>query len=625
MIRFSGFYALVRPGLHRRLLLVSLGLLSLALVAAGLYAKRGLTQDLAHRAERDLATRTQTVATALQISRALDSFESLDASGCDRLVRPLAEGAQARITVIDPHGFVRCDSSMTGAQIAQRVSHNDRPEVRQARALGLGIATHESETLRRAFVYVARRVERPHGAWIVRLAIEPMALADEQATLQRMLLLALLVALVGGAILAPIASHWVAAPVRDLTDSARGMVHDLSVRTRSTAQDEVGELARTLDELADELSLSMSTLRDERDRLATILDAMLEGVLVTDEQGVVIVANRALREMFLRTKDAAKGRSPGDAMDSRLLQEAIDEAASEQRRTAVEIAIEGVRPRIVAASIAPLQSQHGAGGRAIVAVLSDVTELRRLESMRRDFVANVSHELRTPIAAVRAATETLLTGALESPTFAREFVGMIERHAERLRRLVEDLLELSRIEAKELELRPELLDLSLECEHAVELFKLAAEHKGVTLRVTREPGVGRVFADRRALEHVLGNLIDNAIKYAGERASVVVRAGALEDRARVSVTDTGPGIEQRHLPRLFERFYRVDTGRSRALGGTGLGLAIVKHMAEAMGGRVQVESELGRGTTFTVELPDAPPQRKSVSLPPAMGTAPEVH
>jgi two-component system phosphate regulon sensor histidine kinase PhoR len=248
--------------------------------------------------------------------------------------------------------------------------------------------------------------------------------------------------------------------------------------------------------------------------------------------------------------------------------------------------------------------------------------LRRLEGLRREFVANVSHELRTPVAAVRAAVETLQSGAIDDPKFAKEFVAIIERHADRLRRLVEDLLELSRIEAKELQLRPEPLALGEQCEHVVELFALAAKSKKANLSVSIAPDAGQVFADRRGLEHVLTNLVDNAIKYAGEGSSVTVRASSLGDeRARVSVEDTGPGIEARHLPRLFERFYRVDTGRSRQLGGTGLGLAIVKHMAEAMGAKVSVESEVGKGTRFHVDIPRAPPRRTSIPpVPSAEGT-----
>jgi two-component system phosphate regulon sensor histidine kinase PhoR len=251
--------------------------------------------------------------------------------------------------------------------------------------------------------------------------------------------------------------------------------------------------------------------------------------------------------------------------------------------------------------VAPLE----AAGQGAVAVLSDVTELRRLETLRRDFVANVSHELRTPIAAVRAAVETLLDGALERPEAAREFVAIIERHTERLHRLVEDLLELSRIEARELKLSLEPVEPAGAMARVAELFDLAAGSKRIRLVRDVAEALPRVHADRHALEQVLSNLIDNAIKYSPEGATVTVRARRYGEGVRLSVEDTGPGIEARHLPRLFERFYRVDAGRSRQLGGTGLGLAIVKHLAEAMDAAVSVDSTPGRGTTFHVDLQPA--------------------
>lgn len=602
-----------RFGIRLRLFLVSVVVIAFGLAAAQWYASRGLDRDFALRTRNDLSLRAATVAVALREADALDSAR------CEAPVRALAASAHGRVTLIDPSGSVRCDSSLDQASVRAMNNHNDRPEVLAARRDGASVATHESGTLGRPFVYAAHRINRPDGAWVVRVAVEPDVLANERATLRRLLLIAALLGLFGAAAMSTLAAQLVAAPVRALTDTARSMVRDLSVRTRTRANDEVGELAGALDELADGLATSMETLRAERDRLGTILDSMVEGVVVTDADSRVVVANRALREMFLRTQDQVIGRSPIEALRVAELHDAIEEAASGGQRTNVEFTVEGVRPRTLAASAAPLRGPDGTR-EGCVAVISDVTELRRLEGLRREFVANVSHELRTPVAAVRAAVETLEGGAIDNPKFAREFVAIIDRHADRLRRLVEDLLELSRIEAKELKLAPESLSVAEQCEHVVELFALAAKSKKTELTVRVADDAGRVFTDRRGLEHVLANLVDNAIKYAGEGARVAVsaRASKAPDGApsvRITVEDTGPGIEARHLPRLFERFYRVDTGRSRQLGGTGLGLAIVKHMAEAMGARVTVESEVGKGTRFHVDLPRE--RRNSVRPPQA--------
>jgi two-component system, OmpR family, phosphate regulon sensor histidine kinase PhoR len=239
----------------------------------------------------------------------------------------------------------------------------------------------------------------------------------------------------------------------------------------------------------------------------------------------------------------------------------------------------------------------------LLVVFVDVTELRRLESLRRDFVANASHEIRTPIAAVRSATETLRSGALEDPRVAARFVDIIERNAQRLQSLLEDMLELSKLESNEFKLKRERVELGSVVPLVLALFRERAEKKAVSLSSELARSPGAVEGDARALEHVLSNLVDNAVKYCPAGSRVVVSASLEGDRVNLVVSDTGPGIPAEHLPRVFERFYRVDAGRSRELGGTGLGLSIVKHMVEAMRGKVWVESELGRGATFIVSLP----------------------
>ena len=240
----------------------------------------------------------------------------------------------------------------------------------------------------------------------------------------------------------------------------------------------------------------------------------------------------------------------------------------------------------------------------MLAVFIDVTNLRHLENVRKEFVANVSHELRTPIASLSAAAEMLRrTGEL--PEAASELLMMIERNAERLRRLVEDLLDLSRIEARGLPLTLEPLAPSAIVQGLIDPLRARAEARRIALSITLPADLPLVRADRRALEQVLGNLLDNALKYASDGARVEMSGAALDGRVRLRVSDSGPGIEARHLPRLFERFYRVDAGRSRDLGGTGLGLSIVKHLVESMGGTVRVDSAVGRGTTFEVSLPAA--------------------
>ncbi|HVE83785.1 MAG TPA: ATP-binding protein [Myxococcales bacterium] len=392
-------------------------------------------------------------------------------------------------------------------------------------------------------------------------------------------------------------------PVSAITAAARRMAQgDLEARSRVGGSDELGELGRALDALAHGLSATLGALRSERDLLGGVLTAMSEGVMMVDAEGKVAMMNRALRQMLLLDSSAV-GKRPLEVIRRADLEEILERARRGQEAVLEEMDLPGLKPRRVLVHAMRLDLQSP----ALLAVLVDVTDLRRLESMRRDFVANVSHELRTPIASVRTAAETLRTAMQKDPVAAQGFVEMVERNADRLHRLVEDLLDLSRIESRELKLSTQTLELGSALEHSAGLFAGRASEKGLKLSVERGERPVLVRADRRALEQVVSNLVDNAVKYCPAGAEIRVRAAPEPggQQVRVRVEDSGPGIEARHLPRLFERFYRVDPGRSREVGGTGLGLSIVKHLVEAMGGAVDVSSTPGQGTTFSFTLPAA--------------------
>jgi two-component system phosphate regulon sensor histidine kinase PhoR len=299
------------------------------------------------------------------------------------------------------------------------------------------------------------------------------------------------------------------------------------------------------------------------------------------------------------------GKTPFEVIQNEELKKLVEAAQSTSATQAAELDLSGIKPRRVLVRVVPLAGEPG----GLLAVFVDVTDIRRLESMRRDFVANASHELRTPVTAVRSAAETLRFAMESDPDSAAHFLDIIERNAERLQRLVEDLLDLSRIESREFKLTFEDEAVGPLVGQVVGLFRERSEKKRIRLSADVPAELPKVRVDPRAFEQVLTNLVDNALKYSPERASVVVRAREEERKGRkvirVSVNDTGPGIEERHLPRLFERFYRVDTGRSRELGGTGLGLSIVKHLCEALGGPIEVESAVGKGSTFSFTLAEA--------------------
>jgi len=383
-----------------------------------------------------------------------------------------------------------------------------------------------------------------------------------------------------------------------LTDVARRMAGgDLEARSGLEGDDELAELGRTLDTLAKGLFSTLKELRGERDRMAGILEGMQEGVLLLDAKRRIVLLNPALREMLLLPADAA-GKPLLDVMRNAELKDLFDSASADDEPTVQEVDIGNIKPRRLLARIAKMQGDQ----KQMVAVFVDVTEVRRLESVRRDFVANVSHELRTPVTAIRSAAETLIDGASADPVASEAFIAIIDRNAQRLHALVEDLLDLSRIEARGFRLTFESIELRPIFSQVLGLFRDRASKKSVGLSEGQLGALPRVRADRRALEHVLTNLIDNAVKYCGPGTHVLVGVSVSADAVTVSVSDDGPGIDERHLPRIFERFYRVDAGRSRDVGGTGLGLSIVKHLVEAMGGCVYVDSKLAAGTTFSFTL-----------------------
>lgn len=409
---------------------------------------------------------------------------------------------------------------------------------------------------------------------------------------------AAVVALAVALFLSNLVASRVAETVRSLTDAARRMSEgDLTVRTRLEGQDELVELGAALDRLAGGLASTLGQLRAERDLQRRILEAMQEGVVVVDREGHIVLVNSALRSMLLIGAEAV-GKLLIETVRHAELDDLLEDARDAHGAAPTEIELPGLKPRRLLVHASPLSGDD----ERVLVVFVDVTELRRLESLRREFVANASHELRTPIAAVRSATETLRNGALDDPAAAVRFIDIIERNAQRLQSLVEDMLDLSKLESNEFRLKRERVELGSVVPIVLGLFRERAEKKGVRLTAELPTAPLAVEGDARGLEHVLSNLVDNAVKYCPAGASIVVKATQEGERVRLIVSDTGNGIPAEHLPRLFERFYRVDAGRSRELGGTGLGLSIVKHMVEAMRGAVSVESSVGKGSTFTVSL-----------------------
>jgi two-component system phosphate regulon sensor histidine kinase PhoR len=507
----------------------------------------------------------------------------------------------ARVTLVARDGTVLADSAEDPAIMD---NHAGRPEIREAMASGQGKAVRWSPTVRREMLYHALRQRAANGEeQMVRFAL-PLAEIDTQLAALRLRLLGgstLVLLLMAG--LSAIYSRSLMRRVRELQEFSRRVAGgDFRPVPAERAGDELNALARHLNETAQHLEQTMAALREERNRADAILRSMAEAVAVVDSAERVVFANAAFCAIVCAEAAHCEGRTLLELVRQPDLPLLIRQALREERVVTgeVELAVGGEHLRNFVVTAGPVR---GAGG--AVLLLHDISELRRLERVRRDFVANVSHEFRTPLTAIQGFAETLLGGALSDPQNNRKFLEIIRQHAVRLGRLTEDLLKLSQIESGKLELEFRPVEVRPLLESCLETARLEAEPKHLALSCECPEEIPPVRGDAQRLREVLQNLLDNAVRYTSEGGRVCARARTANGVVEISVEDTGIGIPHAEQQRIFERFYRVDAARSREVGGTGLGLSIAKHLVEAHGGRIEVRSEVGRGSIFRIFLPAA--------------------
>ncbi len=587
----------MKLNLRGKLFAVSLGLIAVSMLAGEIYLRPTVEADLLDRIRDDLFARLSLV------EHAARGQTDLDRAHWDGLADELGPRAHGRVTFIDADGVVLGDSQVSLDELAHVENHRDRPEVAAALAGGERSSTRNSATVHERLMYAAVPLALPGGArGAARLAVPLDEVDAAVSKLRHILWAALGLALLVAVVLSSAAAQMLSRALGRMTEAAQRMAAgDLAVRTRPSGTDEISDLGRALDAMAGNLATSLTALRTERDLLEVILQSMQEGVLVLDQDNRMLLVNPALRATFSLGPEA-EGRAALELIRNAELQSILERARKGSGAITGEIEITGPKPRrllVHAASLPPLNAKS----QGLLAVFVDVSEIRRLETLRKDFVANVSHELRTPITAVRSAVDTLRLTLERDPGASDRFIDIIDRNAQRLGALVEDLLDLSRIESKEY--RPDVAPVPLRAvsEQVLSLLRPRIEEKSFDVVNEIAADLPAARADRKALEQVFTNLLDNAIKYCGSGTQIRLRAQRAGSALRVEIADSGPGIESRHLPRLFERFYRVDSGRSRDMGGTGLGLSIVKHLVEAMGGTIGVESIPGRGATFWFTLP----------------------
>ncbi len=542
---------------------------------------------------------SQTRLAALMLGRNLNSLET----DAPPLAAQLGKTLTARVTIIAANGTVAGDSEVAPAQLHELENHLGRPEVQDALMHGTGRAVRYSATLRHEMLYTAATFgNNGHVAGIVRLALPLSALQSVRSGLHQTLGSALLLSFLLTLIFSYILSRLTSRPLQQVAAIAKEIGKgNFNRRLPAEWHDELGDLAGIMNDMAAKLDEQLSRLTAERNRLDAILSGMGEGLMVTDKSGRVALVNPAFCELF-RVNEGVVGTPLSHISRHPALLAAYDLVRSDKRELQQEMTVQTPEERFLSTHWVPLLAESGMQG--VVAVFHDVTDLKRLENIRRDFVANVSHELRTPVTVIKGYSETLLDGLIiEQPEKATEFVRIILSHSERLAALLNDLLSLSEMESPAFSFQMNSISIEGTVRKVCTLLQSKAAAKEVSISSSGLGSLSSVMADQGRLEQVLVNLLDNAVKYSAVGGRIFIAAHEEADHVRISVSDTGPGIPAASIPRLFERFYRVDSGRSRNEGGTGLGLAIVKHIVQLHGGTVWVENNVaGPGATFNFTL-----------------------
>ncbi|NNF41893.1 MAG: PAS domain-containing protein [Phycisphaerales bacterium] len=546
-----------------------------------------------------------------QTAAELDRLAPLVAEQCEPRLAPseratlqsqvdrLARSSETRISIVGETGQVLADSAHDPALLDD---HRFRPEIDAAFAAGVGRAERFSATLDREMIYVARRVNADPLV-VVRLARPRADIGTSLAPLYRNIgLAALLLFLLTLAVTFVVSrrlSRTVDRLARDATRFARG---ELAHRASAPGTRELGQLAGALNDMARALDGQINQLQSQRAEQRAILESMSNGMLAIDDRQRILSANRAAERMLGFETAVARHRLLQEVIREPALNTFIDAALATAGRRQEELVLEGRAARVNIVSGPLLDADDHRVG--LLMLLEDVTQLRRLETMRSDFAANVSHELRTPITNIKGYVETLEDVGTTDRDQTNRFLRIVHDNANRLEAIIEDLLSLARLEQDDArdELPLEEVRLIETIEAALRPTAARRAAKSIDVAVEADETL-RVVAVPRLLEQALGNLISNAVNYSPAGTTVTIRCARDNDDVRLEVADQGPGIARAHLPRLFERFYRVDHARSRALGGTGLGLAIVKHIALVHGGRAEVESTVGKGSTFRIVLP----------------------
>jgi two-component system phosphate regulon sensor histidine kinase PhoR len=567
-----------------------------ALLALGIYGSYSLKAFYYDQVADNLQARAKLIE-----EQVIEKLQSGNFDKVNELCKSMGRASNTRITVILPDGQVVADSDEE-PQLMK--NHSDRPEIIEALEQGRGRSLRFSNTIGKKLMYVALPVrDGRKNVAVIRTSLPVTAIDEQLSSIYTRILWGFLVVTIIAAVIALVISRRLSRPIEQITATAKSFASgQLDLRLPVHESGELADLALAMNEMARQLNDRINTITRQKNESQAILASMVEGVLAIDATGHIVSINKAAASLLdVETQDVV-GRNVEEVVRNSDVQQFIADTLQGKEPAETDVFLHVNGGRCFQMNGARLGADEANAGAVIV--LNDITRMRRLEDIRRDFVANVSHELKTPITSIKGFVETLLEGTPKEPQQARRFLEIIAKHSDRLNAIIEDLLTLSRLEAES-----EQRKVSFESKKlrtvilgAVELSRIKAEEKQITVEVTCDESI-KARINAPLLEQAVLNLIDNSVKYSDTGGKIEIDVASDNSEVSISIKDNGCGIDKKHLLRIFERFYVVDKGRSRKLGGTGLGLAIVKHICQVHGGSITVESTPGSGSTFTMHLP----------------------
>ena len=588
---------MLKKSLLLQLYLACLLITAAALIVITLYLSQLLPEFYYDQVADDLQSRARLVEQQILDDLKANRFQSLDA-----MIKKLGASSSTRITIILRDGSVIAESDKSPAEMK---NHGDRPEFRDALEKGVGRHVRPSDTLGKRMMYLALAIEEQGEILaVIRTSIPATGIDANLKHIYNKIVLSVVIVAVCAAGISLVISRKISRPIEQMKETAQRFASgQFELRVPIPKQIELADLAQALNEMARQLQDRINTITRQRNEVEAILSSMIEGVLAVDVNNRIVSINRAAAKFLNTNPTEAKGRMVEEVVHNAEFQEFIQGILNEDDPRRTEVLLPGQKDRIVRLDGATLTDNTGDKSGAVI-VISDMTRMRRLEDVRRDFVANVSHELRTPITSIKGFAETLLEGAFKEPEKAERFLQIIAKHSDRLNAIVKDLLSLSRLEegSQKRKITFEKAPIRPVLNSVVSMSTIKAEEKEIDVELDCGENI-EARLNTVLLEQAILNLVDNAIKYSDSKSQVRIEVRKANEMIMIAVRDNGCGIAKEHQSRIFERFYVVDKSRSRKLGGTGLGLAIVKHIAEVHGGYVTLESSPGLGSTFIMQVP----------------------